>query len=37
MNGTAGLEVSLNLAGVSPDDIVIAPNLTFAATLNAIS
>ena len=37
MNGTAGLQVSLNLAGVSPDDIVIAPNLTFVATLNAIS
>jgi len=37
MNGTAGLEVSLNLAGVSSDDIVIAPNLTFVATLNAIS
>ena len=37
MNGTAGLQVSLNLAGVSSDDIVIAPNLTFVATLNAIS
>jgi len=37
MNGTAGLEVSLNLAGVSSNDIVIAPNLTFVATLNAIS
>ena len=37
MNGTSGLEVSLNLAGVSSDDIVIAPNLTFVATLNAIS
>ena len=37
MNGTAGLQVSLNLAGVSTDDIVIAPNLTFVATLNAIS
>lgn len=37
MNGTAGLQVSLNLAGVSPDEIVIAPNLTFVATLNAIS
>ena len=37
MNGTAGLEVSLNLAGVSSDDIVIAPNLTFVATLNAIT
>ena len=37
MNGTAGLQVSLVLAGVSPNDIVIAPNLTFVATLNAIS
>ena len=37
MNGTAGLQVSLNLAGVSVNDIVIAPNLTFVATLNAIS
>ena len=37
MNGTAGLQVSLNLAGVSSDDIVIAPNLTFVATLNSIS
>ena len=37
MNGTAGLQVSLNLAEVSSDDIVIAPNLTFVATLNAIS
>ena len=37
MNGTAGLQVSLNLAGVSSSDIVIAPNLTFVATLNAIT
>lgn len=37
MNGTAGLQVSLNLAGVSANDIVLAPNLTFVATLNAIS
>lgn len=37
MNGTAGLQVSLELAEVTPDDIVIAPNLTFVATLNAIS
>ena len=36
MNGTAGLQVSLNLADVSSNDIVIAPNLTFVATLNAI-
>ncbi len=37
MNGTAGLQVSLNLAGVRSKDVVIAPNLTFVATLNAIS
>ena len=37
MNGTAGLQVSLNLAGVSSNDIVIAPNITFVATLNAIT
>ena len=37
MNGTSGLQVSLNLAGISSNDIVIAPNLTFVATLNAIS
>ena len=37
INGTAGLQISLNLAGVSSNDIVIAPNLTFVATLNAIS
>ena len=37
MNGTAGLQVSLNLAGITSDDIVIAPNLTFVATMNAIS
>ena len=36
MNGTAGLQVSLNLAEVTSNDIVIAPNLTFVATLNAI-
>jgi len=37
MNGTAGLQVSLNLAGVTNNDIVIAPNLTFVASLNAIT
>jgi len=36
INGTAGLQVSLNLSGVSSNDIVLAPNLTFVATLNAI-
>ena len=37
MNGTAGLQVSLKLANVSSNDIVIAPNLTFVATLNSIA
>ena len=37
INGTAGLQVSLKLAEVSSNDIVIAPNLTFIATLNAVS
>ena len=37
INGTAGLQLSLVLAGVTKNDIVIAPNLTFVATLNAIS
>jgi perosamine synthetase len=37
MNGTAGLQVSLNLLGVKNNEIVIAPNLTFVASLNAIS
>lgn len=37
MNGTVGLQISLILSGVNKDDIVIAPNLTFVATINAIS
>ena len=37
MNGTAGLHISLNLADVGFNDIVLAPNLTFVATLNSIS
>ncbi len=37
MNGTAGLHISLNLANIGCDDIVLAPNLTFVATLNSIS
>ena len=37
MNGTAGLQISLILSGVKNNDIVLAPNLTFVATLNAIS
>ena len=37
MNGTVGLQVSLNVSGVTSRDIVIVPNLTFVASLNAIS
>lgn len=37
MNGTAGLQISLQIAGVNANDLVIAPNLTFVATLNSIS
>ena len=36
MNGTAGLHVAQVLLGVTKDDHVIVPNITFIATLNAI-
>lgn len=36
VNGTLGLHVALMLSGVREGDYVIAPNLTFIATLNAI-
>jgi perosamine synthetase len=36
MNGTVGLHIAQMLAGVVPGDRVIAPNITFIATLNAI-
>tara|TARA_R110000737_G_scaffold352064_1_gene396480 strand:+ start:30908 stop:32041 length:1134 start_codon:yes stop_codon:yes gene_type:complete len=36
MNGTAGLHIAQILAGVESGDHVIAPNITFIATLNAI-
>lgn len=36
VNGTAALHTALILAGVERDDFVIIPNLTFAATANAI-
>ena len=36
VNGTAALHVALKMAGVTADDYVIAPNLTFVATLNAV-
>ena len=35
-NGTAALHISLLLAGVQQGDFVIAPNITFIATINAI-
>lgn len=37
MNGTSGLHIAQILVGVSAADHVIAPNITFIATLNAIS
>ena len=37
INGTAGLHLSLICAGVEQGDHVIVPNLTFVASLNAIS
>jgi perosamine synthetase len=36
MNGTAGLHIAQILSGVTENDHVIAPNITFIATLNAI-
>jgi len=36
MNGTAGLHIAQLIAGVTEGDHVIAPNITFIATLNAI-
>jgi len=36
-SGTAGLHAALMVAGVGPDDEVLAPSLTFAATINAIA
>jgi len=36
MNGTVGLQIAMKVAGVDQDCYVIAPNLTFIATLNAI-
>ncbi|MDD2674394.1 MAG: LegC family aminotransferase [Flavobacterium sp.] len=36
MNGTVGLHIAQILSGVTSDDHVIAPNITFIATLNAI-
>ena len=36
MNGTVGLHIAQILLGITEDDHVIAPNITFIATLNAI-
>lgn len=36
MNGTVGLHIAQIVSGVTTDDHVIAPNITFIATLNAI-
>ncbi|WP_016990953.1 LegC family aminotransferase [Flavobacterium sp. ACAM 123] len=36
MNGTVGLHIAQILSGVTANDHVIAPNITFIATLNAI-
>lgn len=36
VNGTAALHISLLLTGVAPGDLVIAPDLTFVATINSI-
>jgi aminotransferase in exopolysaccharide biosynthesis len=36
MNGTVGLHIAQILAGVTSEDHVITPNITFIATLNAI-
>ncbi|WP_294082959.1 LegC family aminotransferase [Proteiniphilum sp. UBA5384] len=37
MNGTAGLHLAQLLSGVKQGDHVIAPNITFVATLNAVT
>src|SRR5690606_14023878 len=36
VNGTAALQVALQIAGVGPNDEVIVPTLTFIATINAV-
>ena len=37
MNGTAGLHLGLRLMHVKRDDLIICPNITFIATLNAVT
>lgn len=36
VNGTAALHIALQLAGVTQDDYVLMPNITFVATANAV-
>lgn len=36
VNGTSALHVSMRVAGVQPDDLVLAPTVTFIAPINAI-
>lgn len=36
MNGTSGLHLCMRLLGIGPGDVVLVPNITFVATLNAI-
>ena len=37
MNGTVGLQTALNVLGIKKNDLILTTNLTFVATLNAIS
>lgn len=37
MNGTVGLHIAQRISRIHSDDLVIAPNITFIATLNSIS
>ena len=37
MNGTSALHLALKVLGVSFDDLVVMPNITFVASANAIS
>jgi len=36
VNGTASLQIALQIAGVQPDDEVIVPDVTFIATVNVV-
>ena len=36
INGTSALQISLQLAGVKPDDEVIVPTITFIAPINSV-